>query len=92
MDKAFDRWKENLESRASQIEEKSATPPEFLEKEDVGPDDEIIANLEKEGWRLVDIMTNAYTVNAEDHPGKEIKIIGQGNRHLVFERDEGSFS
>jgi hypothetical protein len=55
------------------------------------PENEIIARMEKEGWRIVDIVTDAYTVSAEDTPEKEIRVIGQGKRKLIFERDKNNF-
>jgi len=86
MDETYESWKTRIERSASEIEEHGAVPPEFSEVEKAGPDDKIIADLEKEGWKLIDIITGAYTASAENHPEKEIKIVGQGKRHLIFER------
>ncbi len=49
-------------------------------------DNEVIEQMEKEGWELKDIITDTYTVNADDVSGKEIKIVNCGKRQLVFLR------
>ena len=69
MSEKFDSWKQDLENKASKIEE-HGTPPEFSETEVSKEDDEIIATLGNEGWKLVDIITGAYEMDADDHPGK----------------------
>lgn len=48
---------------------------------------EIVRKMERDGWRLADVLTNTSNVTAEEQPGKEVKIIGQGTKFLVFERE-----
>jgi hypothetical protein len=47
----------------------------------------IVRNMERDGWRLADVLTNTSRVTAEEQPDREIKIIGQGTKFLVFERE-----
>ncbi len=65
---------------------------QFGEKFEAGdptvPEKDIIERYRKDGWRHVDTITNAAKVNVAHEGGKEIKIIGLGDRFLVFEKEE----
>ena len=50
------------------------------------PDSELVRRMERDGWRLADIITTGYLVTAEDHPGEDIKVIGHRKKFFVFER------
>ena len=62
---------------------------EKFKKEDPKvPEKDIIDKYQKEGWNLVEIITNAAKVSVSHEEGKEIKIIGLGQRFLVFEKEK----
>ena len=50
------------------------------------PENEIVAKYEKEGWRHVDTITNAANVSAGQEEGVEVKVIGLGNKFLIFKK------
>ena len=68
------------------------TAAQFGEKFEINrdpePDSDLVARMDREGWRLADIITTGYAVSAEDHPGEDIKIIGRGKKFFVFEREK----
>lgn len=47
----------------------------------------IVEEYKKEGWNLVDVITNAAKVSIGEKEGKEIKVVGLGSKFLVFEKD-----
>lgn len=49
---------------------------------------DIVEKYKKEGWNLVDIITNAAKVSVGSQEGKDIKIVGLGTKFLVFKKFE----
>ncbi len=49
---------------------------------------DIVEKYRKEGWSLADVITNAAKVSIGEKEGKEIKIVGLGDKFLVFEKEE----
>jgi len=60
-------------------------------KADAESDDEIVANMEKDGWNLVRIVPDLSEADIKDTPEKERKAIGRGKRTLIFERKKSDF-
>ena len=48
---------------------------------------EVVKEYEDNGWKLAEVVTNAAKVSVEAEQGKQIKIVGLGNRFLVFEKE-----
>ena len=53
-------------------------------------ENELIARMAEEGWKLAKVDTDADTASAEDapDPGKELFVATRGERKLIFERDK----
>ena len=78
-----------LENVNGVMKEVAAQFGEKFEAEDPAiPEVDVIEKYEKEGWNLMDIVNNAIKLNIGSKEGKETKIVGLGDKFLVFERDE----
>ncbi len=92
----FEKWKRGLEARAEEFaaaqevrHEKELMNDPISQMHFERKDKEIIEDMRKKGWRIVDVLTNEASVNAEDVPeNEEVRIIGMENRFLVFKRQK----
>ena len=53
-------------------------------------ENELIARMAEEGWKLAKVDTDADTASTENapDPGKELFVATRGERKLIFERDK----
>ena len=103
MNEKFEEWKNNLEDKASEIVE---APKEEINqavraaagdmkdldylKRDERPLDEIIKELEPEGWQYRGLVSGGTVYEAVEKDKREIMILGTGTNKYIFERDKKS--
>jgi hypothetical protein len=53
-------------------------------------ENELIARMAEEGWKLTRVGTGTDTASTEDapEPGKELFVASRGERKLIFEREK----
>lgn len=103
MSEKFERWKEDLEDRASEVIEPSegeisaavhnvAEQMGDAESLKMGEQsiEDIIKQYEAEGWHYRGPVSGVPVFEAIAKEGKEIRIVGTGTERVLFEREKGA--
>lgn len=91
MDKQMEQSKDSLPTEGNIAQAMESIAAQFGEKFEAAdpaavPESEIIENHKREGWVLENIFNNAAEIKAEEDSKTEVKVIGLGDKFLVFKR------